>query len=83
MREEARRQRLEKGVLFAMPRTGGVIASAALLLAGTFAVLTKLPMPMMPVLELSRQIAVIPIFKVSIFLQLSQKTIYVTFFYTK
>ena len=44
MREEARRQGLEKGVPFAVSRTSGVITSAGLILAGTFVVLTTLPL---------------------------------------
>ena len=44
VREEARRQGLEKGVPYAVSRTGGVITSAGLILAGTFAVLTTLPL---------------------------------------
>ncbi|MBA2395769.1 MAG: MMPL family transporter [Ktedonobacteraceae bacterium] len=44
VREEAQLQGLEKGVPFAVGRTGGVITSAGLILAGTFAVLTTLPL---------------------------------------
>jgi uncharacterized membrane protein YdfJ with MMPL/SSD domain len=44
VREEARRHGLEAGVPFAVSRTGGVITSAGLILAGTFAVLTTLPL---------------------------------------
>jgi putative drug exporter of the RND superfamily len=44
VREEARKQGLEKGVPYAVSRTGGVITSAGLILAGTFAVLTTLPL---------------------------------------
>ena len=43
VREEAQRHGLEQGVPFAVSRTGGVITSAGLILAGTFAVLTTLP----------------------------------------
>ena len=44
VREEAQQQGLERGVPFAVGRTGGVITSAGLILAGTFAVLTTLPL---------------------------------------
>ena len=44
VREEAQRSGLEVGVPFAVSRTGGVITSAGLILAGTFAVLTSLPL---------------------------------------
>jgi putative drug exporter of the RND superfamily len=44
VREETRKQGLEKGVPYAVSRTGGVITSAGLILAGTFAVLTTLPL---------------------------------------
>jgi putative drug exporter of the RND superfamily len=44
VREEARRHGLEAGVPYAVSRTGGVITSAGLILAGTFAVLTTLPL---------------------------------------
>ena len=44
VREEARKQGLEQGVPYAVSRTGGVITSAGLILAGTFAVLTTLPL---------------------------------------
>jgi RND superfamily putative drug exporter len=44
VREEAQRQGLEDGVPFAVGKTGGVITSAGLILAGTFAVLTTLPL---------------------------------------
>ncbi|GCE12962.1 MMPL family transporter [Tengunoibacter tsumagoiensis] len=44
VREEAQRHNLEDGVPFAVSRTGGVITSAGLILAGTFAVLTTLPL---------------------------------------
>lgn len=44
VREEAHRHGLEAGVPFAVARTGGVITSAGLILAGTFLVLTTLPL---------------------------------------
>lgn len=44
VREEAQLRGLEAGVPFAVSRTGGVITSAGLILAGTFAVLTTLPL---------------------------------------
>ena len=44
IREEAQRRGLEEGVPVAVARTGGVITSAGLILAGTFAVLTTLPL---------------------------------------
>jgi putative drug exporter of the RND superfamily len=44
VREEARKQGLEKGVPYAVSRTGGVITSAGLILAGAFALLTTLPL---------------------------------------
>ncbi len=44
VREEAQRRGLEAGVPFAVSRTGGVITSAGLILAGTFLVLTSLPL---------------------------------------
>ena len=44
VREEAQRHGLEKGVPIAVSHTGGVITSAGLILAGTFAVLTSLPL---------------------------------------
>ncbi len=44
VREEGQRHGLERGVPFAVSRTGGVITSAGLILAGTFAVLTTLPL---------------------------------------
>ncbi|HKT40004.1 MAG TPA: MMPL family transporter, partial [Ktedonobacterales bacterium] len=43
VREEGQRHGLEAGVPLAVGRTGGVITSAGLILAGTFAVLTTLP----------------------------------------
>ncbi|HEX6122292.1 MAG TPA: MMPL family transporter, partial [Ktedonobacterales bacterium] len=43
VREEGQRLGLEAGVPLAVGRTGGVITSAGLILAGTFAVLTTLP----------------------------------------
>ncbi len=44
VREEAQRRGLEQGVPFAVSRTGGVITSAGLILAGTFLVLATLPL---------------------------------------
>ncbi len=44
VREESQRHGLEQGVPYAVSRTGGVITSAGLILAGTFAVLTTLPL---------------------------------------
>lgn len=44
VREETSKQGLEKGVPYAVSRTGGVITSAGLILAGTFGVLTTLPL---------------------------------------
>lgn len=44
VREEGQRRGLEAGVPFAISRTGGVITSAGLILAGTFAALTSLPL---------------------------------------
>ncbi len=44
VREETQRYGLEKGVPIAVSHTGGVITSAGLILAGTFAVLTSLPL---------------------------------------
>ncbi len=44
VREEAQRRGLEQGVPFAISRTGGVITSAGLILAGTFLVLATLPL---------------------------------------
>ena len=44
VREEAQRRGLEAGTPLAVARTGGVITSAGLILAGTFAVLTSLPL---------------------------------------
>ena len=44
VREEAQLRGLEAGVPVAVARTGGVITSAGLILAGTFAVLTTLPL---------------------------------------
>jgi len=43
VREESGKHGIEDGVLEAMETTGGVIASAGLILAGTFLVLTILP----------------------------------------
>src|SRR5579883_2148506 len=47
VREEAQRRGLQKGVPFAVSRTGGVITSAGLILAGTFLVLTSLPLTLL------------------------------------
>lgn len=47
VREEGRRRGLETGVPFAVARTGGVITSAGLILAGTFLVLTTLPLTLL------------------------------------
>ena len=44
VREEAQRSGLERGVPIAVARTGGVITSAGLILAGTFLVLATLPL---------------------------------------
>jgi uncharacterized membrane protein YdfJ with MMPL/SSD domain len=44
VREEVRRLGTEPGVMTAIGRTGGVISSAGLILAGTFAVLAGLPL---------------------------------------
>ncbi len=44
VREESQRHGLEQGVSYAASRPGGVITSAGLILAGTFAVLTTLPL---------------------------------------
>jgi putative drug exporter of the RND superfamily len=44
VREEVQWHGLEGGVPFAVSRTGGVITSAGLILAGTFLVLTTLPL---------------------------------------
>ena len=44
VREESQKHGLEQGVPYAVSRTGGVITSAGLILAGTFAVLTTLPL---------------------------------------
>lgn len=44
VREETQRRGLEQGVPFAVSRTGGVITSAGLILAGTFLVLATLPL---------------------------------------
>ncbi len=44
VREETANLGLEAGVRLALSRTGGVITSAGLILAGTFAVLTTLPL---------------------------------------
>ena len=47
VREEGQRHGLETGVPFAVARTGGVITSAGLILAGTFLVLTTLPLTLL------------------------------------
>jgi uncharacterized membrane protein YdfJ with MMPL/SSD domain len=47
VREEGRKHGLETGVPFAVARTGGVITSAGLILAGTFLVLTTLPLTLL------------------------------------
>lgn len=47
IREEAQRHDLSVGVPFAVSRTGGVITSAGLILAGTFLVLTSLPLTLL------------------------------------
>jgi RND superfamily putative drug exporter len=47
VREEAQRRDLHTGVPFAVSRTGGVITSAGLILAGTFLVLTSLPLTLL------------------------------------
>jgi uncharacterized membrane protein YdfJ with MMPL/SSD domain len=47
VREVGRRRGLEVGVPFAVARTGGVITSAGLILAGTFLVLTTLPLTLL------------------------------------
>lgn len=47
VREEGRKRGLEVGVPFAVARTGGVITSAGLILAGTFLVLTTLPLTLL------------------------------------
>lgn len=44
IREETARRGHHDGVRLAISRTGGVISSAGLILAGTFAVLTTLPL---------------------------------------
>ena len=44
VREESTNRGLEAGVPIAVARTGGVITSAGIILAGTFAVLTSLPL---------------------------------------
>ena len=44
VREEAERHGSNQGVLLGLERTGGVITSAGLILAGTFAVLMLLPL---------------------------------------
>ncbi len=44
VREEAHRHGTRRGALIALTATGGVITSAGLVLAGTFAVLTTLPL---------------------------------------
>lgn len=47
VREEAQRRALRAGVPYAVSRTGGVITSAGLILAGTFLVLTSLPLTLL------------------------------------
>ncbi len=47
VREEAQRNDLQIGVPYAVSRTGGVITSAGLILAGTFMVLTSLPLTLL------------------------------------
>lgn len=47
VREEAGARGLEVGVPLAVARTGGVISSAGMILAGTFAVLTTLPITLL------------------------------------
>jgi RND superfamily putative drug exporter len=47
VREEARRHDLQIGVPYAVAHTGGVITSAGLILAGTFLVLTSLPLTLL------------------------------------
>lgn len=47
VREEAARHGLQAGVPLAVASTGGVITSAGLILAGTFAVLTTLPLTLL------------------------------------
>ena len=47
VREEARRRGLAEGVPVAVANTGGVITSAGLILAGTFAVLTTTPLTLL------------------------------------
>jgi len=47
VREEGQRHGLEIGVPFAVSRTGSVITSAGLILAGTFLVLTTLPLTLL------------------------------------
>ena len=47
VREEGRKRGLEAGVPLAVARTGGVITSAGLILAGTFLVLTTLPLTLL------------------------------------
>ncbi len=47
VREEAQQRGLEVGVPLTVARTGGVITSAGIILAGTFAVLTTLPITLL------------------------------------
>jgi len=47
VREEGQQRGLETGVPIAIKRTGGVITSAGLILAGTFLVLTTLPLTLL------------------------------------
>ncbi len=45
VREETARHGMTTGTRIALQRTGGVITSAGLILAGTFLALTTLPLP--------------------------------------